>query len=258
MLPVLLKMLNSPGANASRQEGQPDELGDGQHQQQQARDYHRQSSLDRMACAQSLHAMLSDAVHSMRGADPGVHRRAVGMGLSHAEEYAARLRQAHVAWPVGQPGATEQGPTAGDSHGEGPSTSSASEEADPCQHVEVKAGELERLWVEVQAARGDGGRLAGLLEEEVYGKLLPAVPAVAGSWSQHGGGGGGGGGSEGGGWGAAQEVDMAVAVAHRIETTAWRRLARLAAGGRQEAVEVGDGCTWVRQPVSCQCPASLT
>lgn len=233
-------MLNAPGTKPSCHE-----LDDhhNHHHQQQVGDYQCQRSLDRIACAQSLHAMLSDAVHSMRGADPRVHRRAVRMGLSYAEEYAARSRQAHVAWPMGEQGATEQGSAAGAGNGDGPGTSSASAEADARQHGEVEGEELKRLWVEVEAARGDGARLAGLLEEGRHCKLLPGVPLVAGPWLQDGAGLGGG--------GAAQTVDMTVGVERGVEATAWRRLARLAGGGQQEAVEVGDGCIWVRQPVSC-------
>ncbi len=191
--------------------------------QQQASAYLSQVIIDRLECAQSLHALLSDAAHSMRGADPRVHRRAVGMGLSYAEEYAERSRQAHVAWPVGEPGGTEQG-LAGDV-GAGDSAGAGGQRAEA---ITDRVGEREReqplaqLWSEVQAARGDGRRLVGWLEEGRYGELLP-----------------GGAGSQHGGW--VQGGEAARGVVGFVEATAWRTLGQLAAAGRPDAVEVGQG-----------------
>lgn len=199
--------------------------------QQQAWSYVAHQVIDHLECAQSLHAMLSDAAHSMRGADPRVHQRAVAMGLSYAEEYVERSRRAHVAWPVGDPRGKEQGLAGG--LGTGGSAGAHGSEADElAHHAREREQQLAQRWSEVQAARGNGRRLVGWLEEGRYGELLPGVlPGDAGS--QH------------GGW--AQGGDMAGGVVGFVEATTWLKLAQLAAVGRPDAVEVGQracGAEW--------------
>ncbi len=201
--------------------------GEQQHNglQQQAWSYLGQKITERLECATSLHTLLSDAAHSMRGADPRVQRRAVGMGLSYAEEYAERSRRAHVAWPVGEPGGTEQGLAGGLGTGESAGADGGdADKAMDCVGEREREQQLAQLWSEVQAARGNGRQLVGWLEEGRYGELLPGV-LPGGAGSQH------------GGW--AQGGDVAGGVAGFVEVTAWLKLAQLAARGWPDAVEVG-------------------
>ncbi len=121
-----------------------------------------------VACARALCDMVSDAAQSMGGGSDWTRVNAIKAGLDRAEEFVDSTRSVQLRWPALDPRVPDgDAADGGVVAGTGGRTADAQDGGQPWgQHS------LDQLWVEVQAARGDGGRLAGLLGEERVNGLL--------------------------------------------------------------------------------------